>query len=148
MPVKILGSFAVISQLRLVCLCCRLGFGRCILFEPPPVIRPEITNIWLSISTTAFHLKSDISTYLQIYQELFSIFAGCIGIFAILNVLTRNLVVGLSRLPLPHPEDGERTEELQHLNAKVQIDGELPQEGNTEKEKKEERESQREDIVA
>jgi hypothetical protein len=71
-----------------------------------------------------------------------SIFAGCIGIFAILNVLTRNLV-GLGRLPPP-----ERTEELQHLNTKVQIDGELPQEGNTEKEKKEERESQREDIVA
>ncbi len=65
-----------------------------------------------------------------------------------MNVLTRNLV-GLGRLPLPpHPGGDERIEELQHLNAKAQVDGELPQEGNTEKERKEERESQREAIVA
>jgi hypothetical protein len=57
-----------------------------------------------------------------------------------LNVLTRNLV-GLGRPLLPHTGDGERTEELQHLNAKVQVDGELPQEGNTEKEKNDERET-------
>ncbi len=64
-----------------------------------------------------------------------------------MNVLTRNLV-GLGRPPLPHPGGDERTEELQHLNANAQVDGELPQEGNIEKEKKEERVSQREDIVA
>ncbi len=64
-----------------------------------------------------------------------------------MNVLTRNLV-GLGRPPLPHTGGDERTEELQHLNAKAQVDGELPQEGNTEKEKKEERASQREAFVA
>ncbi len=64
-----------------------------------------------------------------------------------MNVLTRNLV-GLGRLPPPHPGDDGMTEELQHLNTKVQVDGELPQEGNTEKERKEERGSQRGNIVA
>ncbi len=47
----------IISRLRLVYLCCRLGFGRCILVEAPPVNRMEISNFWLSISIrTAFHL--------------------------------------------------------------------------------------------
>jgi hypothetical protein len=105
---------------------------------------------WHNINRAELHRQNQNSRHIFTdTPKLFSIFAGCIGIFAILNVLTRNLV-GLSRLPLPHPAgDGERTEELQHLNAKVQVDdGELPQEGNTEKEKKEKRESQKEAIVA